>query len=212
MFTGIIEEIGIIREILSIPGGVRLGIEANRIFSDLKVDDSVNINGACQTVVALRKPIFWVEAVGDTLKKTTFSSFRAGVEVNLERAVTPSTRLGGHLVQGHVNGTGKIQSITKRGKNWMVTINLPPELMRYCVQEGSIAIDGVSLTIAERDVDSIRISIIPHTVEKTIIKHYQPGMEVNVEVDVIIKYLEALLKKGEKNFPFSLEDLQQMGF
>ncbi|GAB4177811.1 MAG: riboflavin synthase [Calditrichia bacterium] len=211
MFTGLIEEIGQIKEIKAIPGGVRLKVQADKIFSDLKIDDSVNINGACQTVVKIDKPFFWVESVGDTLLKTTFKEFKVNRKVNLERALTLNSRLGGHLVQGHVNGVGTVLSVVQNGDNWFFTVKIPEELAKYCVEEGSIAIDGISLTIAEKEGNVIRLSIISHTYHHTIMQDLKPGNHVNIEVDIIAKYVESIFtKKGNKSL--SIDDLKQWGY
>jgi riboflavin synthase len=212
MFTGIVEEIGEIKQIIPIRNGLRIGVQADKIFDDLKIDDSVNINGACQTVIEIHKPLFFVEAVGDTINKTTFHLFKIGQKVNLERALLPTSRMGGHIVQGHVNGVGEVKKIEIPGENWMLHLNVPPFLTKYCVPEGSICIDGVSLTIAETYQDGIRISVIPHTLKRTIIGTYQVGTKVNIEVDILVKYLESIIQNRGKNFRYNMDDLKKWGF
>lgn len=212
MFTGLIEEIGLIHSITRIPNGMRIGIRAHKIFDDLKIDDSVSINGACQTVIHIEQPVFYVEAVGETLEKTTFKNFKIHQEVNLERALTLQTRLGGHLVQGHVNGVGMVKKLERKGENWDLLVQISDHLIKYCVDEGSIAIDGISLTIAEKINNQIRCSIIPHTYSYTTIRNYKVGSLVNVEVDIIAKYLESLLKGSRKTSGLSIEDLKNWGY
>lgn len=198
MFTGLIEEIGKIESIISIPGGKGLKISAEKIIADLKIDDSISVNGICLTVTRLEDNKFYCEAVGTTLTKTTLQSYSIGEVVNLERAVRLSDRLGGHLVQGHVNGIGTIKQIFKLGGNYYVEISIPYELKKYLVDEGSIAIDGISLTIAKLEETTVGISVIPHTWNNTIIKNRKPGSKVNIETDVIAKYVEKLLQGNDK--------------
>ncbi len=193
MFTGIIEEIGEIVAIQKMTNGVRISVSAKKVLDDLKVDDSISIDGACQTVTGIQDRGFTVEAVGETLEKTTLARFRTGRKVNLERALTLQTRLGGHLVQGHVNGTGTVNKWIPRGENYYLEIELEPNLLHYCIAEGSIAVNGISLTIARLGSSSVGISIIPHTVKQTTLNHIKTGDPVNIETDVIAQYVERLL-------------------
>jgi riboflavin synthase len=193
MFTGLIEEIGKISSITAIAGGKRLKISASKILSDLKVDDSVAVNGICLTATNVDNTGFTCEAVGVTLTKTTLQNFSVNEEVNLERAVRLADRLGGHLVQGHINGIGIIKNISKLGDNYFVELIIPDELKKYLVEEGSIAVDGISLTIAKLENNTCGLSIIPHTWNNTIIKNKRTGSKVNIEIDVIAKYVEKLL-------------------
>lgn len=193
MFTGIIEEIGEIRAIEQMADGQRMRILAQKVLGDLKVDDSIAIDGVCQTVVKRDSDSFWVEAVGETLQKTTFPEYRTGRRVNLERALTLQTRLGGHLVQGHVNGTATIRQFHPRGENYYLEILLPPELNRYCIPEGSIAVDGISLTIAAIQNSGIGINIIPHTIRSTTLQHRKSGDRVNIETDFLARIIEKLI-------------------
>lgn len=203
MFTGLIEEIGKISSITAIAGGKRLKISASKILNDLKVDDSVAVNGICLTAINVDNTGFVCEAVGVTLTKTTLQNFFVNEEVNLERAVRLADRLGGHLVQGHVNGIGSIKNISKLGDNYFVEIIVPDELNKYLVEEGSIAVDGISLTIAKLENNVCGLSIIPHTWDNTIIKNKKTGSKVNIETDVIAKYVEKLFissKAEDKKF------------
>lgn len=193
MFTGLIEEIGKISSITAIAGGKRLKISASKILGDLKVDDSVAVNGICLTATNVDNTGFTCEAVGVTLTKTTLQNFFVNEEVNLERAVRLADRLGGHLVQGHVNGIGSVKNISKLGDNYFVELIIPDELKKYLVEEGSIAVDGISLTIAKLENSTCGLSIIPHTWNNTIIKNKRTGSKVNIETDVIAKYVEKLL-------------------
>ncbi len=194
MFTGLIEEIGIIRGIRNIGGGKRFTVEGKKILSDLKIDDSVAINGACQTVVSISGNLFEVEAVEETLKKTTLSKFRSGQKVNLERALMLGSRLGGHLVQGHIDTTGKIKQVRKLSSSYLYYISYPDDFAKYIIKHGSICIDGISLTVADIQQESFVVSIIPHTSANTIIETYSAGVEVNLEFDIIGKYIEKMLK------------------
>ncbi len=193
MFTGIVEEIGKIKKITPIAGGIILKIYAGKILEDVAVNDSVCIDGVCLTVTKLDTNSFLVDAVGATLEKTTFNKVKTDASVNLERSVRLNDRLGGHLVQGHVNGIGTISEIKKLGENYLVKIIIPEELEKYLIKEGSIAINGISLTIADVQDNEISISIIPHTWQNTNLKVKKLNDKVNVEIDILAKYVEKLL-------------------
>ena len=197
MFTGLVEEIGKIDKINRISGGISIKIEANKIIEDLSVNDSICIDGVCLTVTNLDESGFWVDAVGATLEKTTFTSIKSSSLVNLERSVRLNDRLGGHLVQGHVNGIGTISEIKKLGENYLLNIDVPENLERYLIKEGSIAINGISLTIANLNKNIVSISVIPHTWQKTNLKFKKINDKVNVEIDVLAKYVERLLTKND---------------
>jgi riboflavin synthase len=193
MFTGIVEEIGKISRIIPIEGGISIKIEASKILEDILVNDSICIDGVCLTVVKAESSAFWIEAVGATIDKTTFSEIKESSLVNLERSVRLNDRLGGHLVQGHINGVGSISGIEKLGENYLFKIIIPKELEKYLIKEGSIAINGISLTIADLENNEISISIIPHTWQNTSLKYKQVLDKVNVEIDILAKYVEKLL-------------------
>jgi len=195
MFTGIVEEIGKIEKITPIAGGFTLQIKAEKVIEELAVNDSVCIDGVCLTVTKKENDAFWADAVGATLEKTTFNKVKADTLVNLERSVRLSDRLGGHLVQGHVNDIGTISEIKKLGENYLVKVIVPQELEKYLIKEGSIAINGISLTIAEMNNNEISLSIIPHTWQKTNLKVKKVNDNVNVEIDILAKYVEKLLTK-----------------
>ena len=216
MFTGIIEEIGTIERIQSMGKGIRLSISAPKSSSELNVNESVSVNGVCQTVVSCAGNSFTVEAVEETLKKTTFSSFKLNDKVNLELPMRLNERLGGHLVLGHVDSTGQITNMEPIENSWIVTVKIPDKFVKSVVPVGSIAIDGVSLTIAELSGCSVKVSIIPHTWENTIFRYYKTGSDVNLEFDVIGKYIERLMNngkeiKGEKTL-LSEKHLRELGY
>lgn len=214
MFTGIIEEIGIVEKIIPIAGGITIKIKADKILDDIAVNDSVCIDGVCLTVIKSDKSSFWFDAVGATLEKTTFNKVKADTSVNLERSVRLSDRLGGHLVQGHVNGIGIISEIKKLGENYLVKIIIPEELERYLIKEGSIAINGISLTIADLDGNEISISVIPHTWQNTNFKDKKVNEKVNVEIDILAKYVEKLLAKRSDNSDKNITEgwLKELGY
>jgi len=193
MFTGLIEEIGKIERIVSLNGGLQFTVHADLVLSDLKIGDSISIDGACLTVVSKSKTTFDVEAVEETLKKTTLGHLKVGDMVNLERSVQVGERLGGHFVQGHIDGIGEVVGTEERLSSWIYTVRIPEEFCRYTVPAGSIAINGVSLTIAEVDGCEISISIIPHTYQQTTFKQLKTGDKVNLEFDLIGKYVERLI-------------------
>lgn len=224
MFTGLIEEIGHVLKVQPISGGKRIKISAEKIMDDVKVDDSVCVNGVCLTATGTEPKAFWTDAVGATLSKSTLLNIREGAEVNLERSVRLMDRLGGHLVLGHVNGIAKITQIKKLGENYYLEVSIPDELKKYVIDEGSIAIDGVSLTIANLSGNNVGISVIPHTWKTTSFKNNKVGDDVNIETDVIAKYVEKLLthrasnegmdsKEGEGNGDkFTDSWFKQMGY
>ena len=212
MFTGIIEEIGKIIKIESIAGGKKLKILMDRISDDIKIDDSIAVNGVCLTITGIDKSGVWLDIVGETLEKTTLASMREGGSVNLERALRLSDRLGGHIVQGHVNGVGEITQISKRGENYYLEIFLPPDLIRYVVNEGSITVDGISLTIARIENTRIGISIIPHTWQHTMLSNARVGQKVNIETDVLAKYVEKILNNFREEDKYSKEWFQELGY
>jgi riboflavin synthase len=214
MFTGIVEEIGRIEKTTPIAGGLTYKINAAKILEDINVNDSICVDGVCLTVTDTRQNYFLVDAVGATLEKTTFSGVQINDAVNLERSVKLNDRLGGHLVQGHVNGIGKITWIKKLGENYLIKIIIPGELERYLIKEGSIAINGISLTIAELEKNEISISIIPHTWENTNLKYKKENDSVNVEVDILAKYMEKLLSKSNSTSERNITEgwLKELGY
>jgi riboflavin synthase len=195
MFTGLIEELGTLAAVDHRHGGRVLRVSAKTVVEGIALGDSVSLNGVCQTVTAFGPGWFEVEAVGDTLLKTTLGGLNRGAVLNLERACRADTRLGGHFVLGHVNGVGTVSSWTPEGDAWFLEVVPPPELLKYLVDEGSVAIDGISLTVAEAKADRFRVSVIPHTRAHTTLAAVKPGDRVNLEADILAKYVEGLLKR-----------------
>ncbi len=213
MFTGLIEEKGKLVSAENIAGGKRLKISASKIYDDLKIDDSVSINGVCLTVTKIDNNFFWCDAVGETLSKTTLAGIARNYVVNLERALRLSDRLGGHLVQGHVNGIGIISQLTKLGENFSLEIEIPKELVKYVVDEGSITIDGISLTVAKIIERKITISIIPHTWKNTNLSERKKGDKVNIETDIFAKYVEKILQdSNEEGNKFTDNWFKNLGY
>ena len=189
MFTGIVRERGRIASLEEGPDGVRLEISAPQTASQLGIGDSVSVSGACLTATAVSNGSFSVTAVAETLSRTTLGRLSAEDDVNLETAARVGDPLGGHFVQGHVDGLGRVASVGDDGRVW---IEAGPEILRYCVEKGSIAVDGVSLTIAGLREGAFEVALIPHTLEVTTLGALEPGDEVNLEVDVLAKYVEKL--------------------
>lgn len=193
MFTGIITEVGRLREIRPRRDGADLVVEAPGTGPRLVIGASVALNGVCQTVVEIAPPAFRVQAVGATLQRTTLGGLKAGDALNLEPSLRAGDEIGGHLVMGHVDGVGTLLSLTPRGDAVFMTVTLPPDLLRFAAPRGSLCVDGTSLTIADVEADRVVISLIPHTVRSSIACSYRPGQPVNIEVDIIARYLDRLL-------------------
>ena len=193
MFTGIIEELGSVRGIEERGENARIVISANVVTEGTNHGDSISVNGVCLTALDIQPDSFAADVSRETLLRSTLGRLRPGSPVNLERAVTPATRLGGHIVQGHVDARGRFTSVEDHGESWTVKIAYPKEIARYLVFKGSVAVEGISLTIAGLTDDHFEIAIIPKTWEVTNLSHLKPGDEVNLEVDVIGKYVERLL-------------------
>ncbi len=199
MFTGIIEEVGIVKDVTKISGGLKIRFAAPGMINEIKINASIAVNGICLTVTEIKSPDFFVDAVGATITKTSVNNFTKGTKVNLERALRADGRFDGHFVQGHVNGIGTIEQIQKLGENYYVRVKVPENLNRYFIGEGSVAIDGISLTIADIENDFLGFSIIPHTWQKTNLQFRNKGEEVNIEVDMLAKYVENFLnRKNDK--------------
>ncbi len=211
MFTGIIKEIGVISNITKVKDGIILCINSKEIIKDINVDDSVSVNGVCQTVIEKNKNNFKVQIVDVTLQKTTLNTLIINSFVNLELALRPIDRLGGHLVQGHINGTAKLQKIRNNGENYLLEFSMDETLSRYIVDEGSITINGVSLTVARllEDLKTVVVSIIPHTFNNTTFKYLKLGERVNIEVDIIAKYVEKLLFYKSKSINDSMNNITE---
>ena len=188
MFTGIVEEVGSVRA----AGDGKLVVGASEVLSDVKVGDSISVNGACLTVTTHDESTFSVDVVPETLRRTNLGELEAGSSVNLERSMPADGRFGGHMVQGHIDGTATIRSIVSEGDAQMVVFDAPAVVMRYVVEKGFIAVDGASLTIVNCDNFSFSVTIIPHTRENTVFKSKKVGDSVNLEVDIMAKYVERL--------------------
>ena len=194
MFTGIVEEMGVIKTLDKGVSGTRLSVLASAVLDDLAVGASISINGACLTVVSVGEREFAVEVSPETLAVTTLGQLAAGTPVNLERAMRVHDRIGGHLVAGHVDGVGSIQNRTPEGNAIVLTIEAPREVLRYCVHKGSITLDGISMTINEVSDRNFSVAVIPHTAKATTLGLKKPGETVNLEADLIGKYVERLLQ------------------
>jgi riboflavin synthase len=197
MFTGIIEELGHVRAIEQRGDNARIVIEARLVTEDIHEGDSIAVNGVCLTALDANRNSFAADVSRETLNRSTLGRLEPGAPVNLERSVTPVMRLGGHLVQGHVDARGKFVSAVDLGGSWTVRIAYPPEIARYLVFKGSVAVEGISLTIAELTDDYFEIAIIPKTWEVTNFSHLRPGDDVNLEADVIAKYVERILSLSQ---------------
>ncbi len=200
MFTGIVEETGILREMREEGAGKVLVVEARKVIEDLAVGDSVAVAGVCQTVTSLEADRCEFFAMGETLRATSLGELKPGATVNLERALTPTSRLGGHFVSGHVDGRAQIHSITPEGEWSTFRLVMEPELVEQLVPKGSIAVDGISLTVGPEVLpDGCEIFIIPHTLEHTTLGSAKPGDTVNIETDLLGKYVMRYLEQGENN-------------
>ncbi len=197
MFTGIVERMGTVAEAADAGGKRRFTIEAGDLAAGLEVGDSVAVNGVCLTAVEVAGCCFTVEAVDETLARSNLGSLRAGSAVNLERPMRADGRFDGHLVQGHVDGVGTVRSISPEGASLRVWMDVPLGLRRYLAEKGSVAVDGVSLTVSGLDARGCEVVLIPHTMEVTLFGTRRPGDAVNLEVDLIAKYVERLLGVGE---------------
>ena len=213
MFTGIVEEVGHIRRLTQIANGARLAIEAQTVLAGAKLGDSIAVNGVCLTLVEQGPDWLAADLSAETLKRTSLQQTRTGTRVNLERALLPTTRLGGHIMQGHVDGTGRLLEAQPSGEGWTVRIGFPIELARYIVEKGSIAVDGISLTVAALGDDWFEIAVIPHTWKMTNLSTLERGALVNLEMDILAKYVERMLQipaKGQS--ALTLDHLREMGY
>ncbi len=213
MFTGIIEELGTIRRITSAHDNARLEVSARTILADARIGDSIAVNGVCLTVVDKGSDWFAADVSAETLRRTSLKQAQAGTRVNLERAMAASGRFGGHIVQGHVDGTGEFLEAKVSGDGWVVRIGFPPELARYIVKKGSITVDGISLTVAALGNTWFEIAVIPHTWKVTNLGALGRGAAVNLEVDILAKYVERMLAhRAEPKSTLTLETLSELGY
>jgi len=215
MFTGIIEAIGEIATVEPRGGDVRLRVKTGKLpLEGVQLGDSICTSGVCLTVVDLPGDGYWADVSNETLSLTTVGTWSTGTKVNLERALTPESRLGGHIVSGHVDGMGTVVERYEEGRSWRFIIEAPAELARYIAHKGSICIDGTSLTVNSVNGARFDLNIIPQTMAETVIGGYQVGTQVNLEVDVIARYLERLLlgDKAAKPSGLSLDTLAENGY
>ena len=194
MFTGIIEELGTVESLTAYEGGAKIVVSATLVTSDSHDGDSISVNGVCLTALEVARTSFAADLSQETLDRSTLGRLKPGSRVNLERAVTPSTRLGGHIVQGHVDGRGEFIGAEEHGDFWNVRIGYPSDMSRYLVYKGSVSVEGISLTIAALADEHFDIAIIPKTWELTNLSTLSPGDPVNLEVDVIAKYVERMIE------------------
>lgn len=214
MFTGIIEAVGKITALEPKSGDMRLRVHTGKLdLRDVKLGDSIAVSGCCLTVIALPGDGFWADVSGESLARTILGDLRVGTAVNLEKALTPTTRLGGHLVSGHVDGVGTVTTFQEDARSWRLAIEAPSTLARYIAEKGSICLDGVSLTVNAVRGAVFELNIIPHTLTETTLAGYRVGRRVNLEVDLIARYLERLLLGDTATAPGKLDDLlRQRGF
>ncbi len=191
MFTGIVEEVGIAAEV----GGDHLTVQAEMVLDGLKLGDSMSVNGACLTVVSLEGSAFSVDLSPETIRRTSLGDLAKGQKVNLERPLAVTDRLGGHIVQGHVDGTGRITSWKPEGDSMILRVRSPKRLMPYIVEKGFIAVDGISLTVVQKGASSFTLSLIPYTLQNTNLQGKAPGERVNLEADIVAKYVESMLAR-----------------
>ena len=216
MFTGIIESVGKIESIEDKGGDARVWIQTAKMdMSDVQLGDSIAMNGVCLTAVELREDAYCADVSGETLSLTSLKQLKEGSQVNLEKALTPNTSLGGHMVSGHVDGLGKVIERYDDARSVRFVIESPSSLAKYIAVKGSITVDGVSLTVNKLDGCQFELNIVPHTLQETIMQSYQAGSEVNLEVDLIARYLERLMlgeKAAEPGSKISQSFLAENGF
>jgi len=216
LFTGIVEELGIVRGLRLLPESGQLTLEGKKVLDGTQIGDSISVNGVCLTVIRQSEYEFTVDVMAETLAKTNLAELKSGGRVNLERALQLQTRLGGHLVSGHVDGVGNIRQITPWGIAKVYEINAPPSLLSYVLPKGSIAIDGISLTVIDVEADYFTVSLIPHTFDQTTLGFKGLGARVNLETDLIGKYVARFMglntSSTSKPKDLSLGFLAEHGF
>ena len=208
MFSGIVEEVGRVRELSS----HHISVAARSVLTDTRVSDSISVSGVCLTVTGVDSESFSADVMPETLRRTNLGSLTPGDMVNLERAVTPSTRLGGHIVLGHVDGVGRVLSIVSEESAAILTVQAPGDVMRYIAVKGSVAVDGVSLTVARLMPDSFAVSLVSYTTSQTTLGLARPGRTVNLEVDVIARYIERLYGQRGEGEGVTWQLLQEHGY
>lgn len=211
MFTGIVEEMGSVRALTRQAGAARLTISASTVLSGTALGDSISVNGVCLTVVEMGRAEFSADVAVETLKVTNLCGLKIGSRVNLERALQLSARIGGHLVSGHVDAVGRIREKREEGNGWRIFFDAPESILRYVIKKGSIAIDGISLTVADVDKSGFSVAMIPHTAKLTTLGFKAAGDSVNLETDLIGKYVERLLS-GRAESGVGIDLLKKTGF
>lgn len=203
MFTGIIEEVGTVMSVKSSANAMKLTIRAPKVTQDINMGDSIAVNGICLTACGLGRESFTVDVMGETLSRTSLKGSRCGSHVNLERALTLNGRLGGHIVSGHIDGTGTVTAIKNDDIARLITISAPQAVMDLIVEKGSVAVDGISLTVASVSSGDFTVSVIPHTMDNTILTEKTPGDTVNLENDCIGKYVRKLMELSEHEMQYA---------
>jgi riboflavin synthase len=212
MFTGIIRETGTVQSVKRIPGGLRLTITAGRILEGMRPGDSIALDGVCQTIIALSDEALSVEVLPETLGRTTLGTMRPGARVNLEPAMGPGDRFGGHLITGHVDGLGNIRARRPRAGDTILRIGAPAGIMAQLVERGSVAVDGMSLTVVSLSNDAFTVAIIPHTLRTTTLAGKRVGDAVNLETDLIVKAVQRWLDPALSRGRLTEERLRELGF
>ncbi|MBO6256434.1 riboflavin synthase [bacterium] len=212
MFTGIIEETGIIEKFAKLDSGAKLSVQCSKILEGIKIGDSICVDGVCQTVTEYNKNSFSVLLSNETLNITNYKNAKSGDIVNLERALTPNSRLGGHIVSGHVDCTGKLVKMEKFSDFYNLSFETTRYASKYIVYKGSITINGISLTVAKIDNNIFTVAVIPHTYQNTNLKKLKNGDNVNIETDILAKYIEKIIKFDDNKSNISMEFLKDNGF
>ena len=212
MFTGIIEEVGVVKDFKLVSDNAEISVECSKVLKDTKIGDSIAINGVCQTVVNITDSSFTAEVSKETLKVTNFSELKSGAKVNLERALTLNERIGGHLVSGHVDSVAKLISVQKNNDFYDMEFDVTNETSRYIINKGSITINGISLTVANINKNTVKAAVIPHTYENTNLKELKQGSIVNIETDVFAKYIEKFLLNERTTSIITEDFLKENGF
>ncbi|MCW5982390.1 MAG: riboflavin synthase [Bryobacteraceae bacterium] len=215
MFTGIIEELGIVDRVEPRAAGLRLAVRCRKVLEDAEIGSSISVGGVCLTAASVAPDSFSADVSPETARRSNLGGLRPGALVNLERPLSPSSRMGGHIVQGHVDGTGELVSLDALGDgNWWLSVQFPPDLDSYLVEKGSVAIDGISLTIAALEGDVLSATIVPHTYQNTALRVARSGHVVNLECDIIAKYVAKLLGRERESRPSGIttERLLDLGY
>jgi riboflavin synthase len=213
MFTGIVEELGTVEALERRGAGARITVRCSLVLQDMTEGASIMVNGVCLTGIDMRPGAFSADVAPETLRRSNLGALRPGSRVNLERPLSPTGRLSGHIVQGHVDGTGEFLSLEDLGdENWWLRVRFPTELDPYLVEKGSISIDGISLTIAAIEGDTMAVTVIPHTYRSTTLGAYRTGARVNLECDILAKHVEKMLRTREAKAPLTVEKLREQGY